>query len=141
MLRDFIDPDGSLNCGPDGQAIVPAVAAALAEARGAGDPVFFICDRHLADDSEFRVWPAHCVAGTPGAEVIAPLAPVAGERLVPKRRYSGFFGTDLDLALRERGVDDLLLTGVCTNICVLYTAADARMRGYQVAVRRDAVAS
>jgi nicotinamidase/pyrazinamidase len=141
MLRDFIEPDGALTCGPAGRAVVPEVAAVLAEARRSGDAVLFVCDRHLPDDPEFRVWPAHCVAGTEGAEVVAELAPRPGERIVPKRRYSGFFGTDLDLALRERGVRELTLAGVCTNICVLYTAADARMRGYEVAVPRAAVAS
>jgi nicotinamidase-related amidase len=50
----------------------------------------------------------------------------------PKRRYSGFFGTDLDITLREREVDTLRLVGDCTNICVLYTAADARNLGYAV---------
>jgi nicotinamidase/pyrazinamidase len=110
-------------------------------ARREGWPVVWVCDRHQPDDSEFQVWPAHCVAGTRGAELVPPLEPREGEKVVPKRRYSGFFGTDLDLYLREQGVDEVVLAGVCTNICVLYTAADARMRGYRVTVLRDAVAS
>lgn len=141
MLRDFIDETGALSCGEAGRAAVPGVAAALGEARRREDPVIYLCDRHLADDPEFSLWPAHCVEGTPGAEIVAELAPRRGERVIPKRRYSGFFGTDLDLALRERGAREVVLTGVCTNICVLYTAAGARMRGYDVTVARDAVAS
>ena len=55
--------------------------------------------------------------------------------------YSGFFGTDLDITLRERGIDTLRLVGDCTNICVLYTAADARNLGYEVEVLREGVTS
>ena len=69
------------------------------------------------------------------------LAPHDGDVVIPKRRYSGFFGTDLDITLRERDVDTLRLVGDCTNICVLYTAADARNLGYAVEVVRDGVTS
>ena len=61
--------------------------------------------------------------------------------MIPKRRFSGFFGTDLDITLRERSVDTLRLVGDCTNICVLYTAADARNLGYAVEVVREGVTS
>jgi nicotinamidase/pyrazinamidase len=141
MLNDFILPDGALTCGAAGQAIVPNVKRRLDEARAQGMRVFYICDRHRPDDVEFRIWPPHCVAGTPGAEVVAELAPRQEDIIVPKRRYSGFFGTDLEMNLRELGIGRLMLTGVCTNICVLYTAADAKMRGFGVCVARDCVAS
>ncbi|HCC32778.1 MAG TPA: nicotinamidase, partial [Clostridiales bacterium] len=75
------------------------------------------------------------------AEVCGELLPQPGDRVIAKRRFSGFAGTDLDLTLREKAITRLKLTGVCTNICVLYTAADARMRGYAVDVVADAVAS
>lgn len=141
MLEDFIEPDGALAVGPPGIAIVPAVAREVERARREGTPVLYVCDRHRSDDPEFTVWPPHCVAGTPGAEVIRELTPSPGDFIVPKRRFSGFFESPLDLYLRELGARDLVLTGVCTNICVLYTAADARMRTYRVTVPRDAVAT
>jgi len=141
MLRDFVDEGGSLYCGPAASALVGPVAAEIAEARQKGVPVIYVCDRHRPDDPEFAMFPPHCVEGTPGAEVVAALTPRPGERVIPKRRFSGFFGTDLDLTLRELGVSRLRLVGVCTNICVLYTAADARMRGYEVEVPSDKVAS
>ncbi|NLA25782.1 MAG: cysteine hydrolase, partial [Firmicutes bacterium] len=78
--------------------------------------------------------------GDPGSDVVDELAPEPGERLIFKRRYSAFFGTELDLTLREYGATGLELAGVVTNICVLYTAADARMRNYQVFVNSAAVA-
>lgn len=141
MLNDFISEQGSLCIGAAGQRIIPAIVPELERAHQHNDPVIYLCDQHDADDREFSTWTPHCLAGTWGARVISELAPQAGDYLVPKRRYSGFYGTDLDLRLRELGVADLVLTGVCTNICVLYTAADARMRNYEVAVLRDGVAS
>ena len=73
--------------------------------------------------------------------MVEELAPNDQDIIIPKRRYSGFIGTDLEMNLRELGISKLILTGVCTNICVLYTAADARMRGLHVTVPRDSVAS
>lgn len=141
MLRDFVAEEGSLYCGPVASALVGPVAAEIEAARAAGAPVVYVCDRHLPDDPEFAMFPPHCVAGSPGAQVVPAVAPRPGDRVIPKRRFSGFFGTDLDLTLRELGVERLRLVGVCTNICVLYTAADGRMRGYEVEVPRDGVAS
>ena len=141
MIHDFADPAGALYCGPSMPAVITTIGRELRRARAAGEPVVYLTDRHLPDDAEFALFPPHAIAGSPGAEVIPALAPAAGDRVIPKRRYSGFSGTDLDLALREKGVDTLRLVGDCTNICVLYTAADARDLGYAVEVVRDGVTS
>lgn len=101
--------------------------------------IIFTQDWHTPDDSEFSVWKPHCVAGTEGAEIIDEIS-MRGY-VIRKRRYSAFFGTDLDLHLRERGIKKLLFTGVITNICVLHTAADALLREYNVVVLRDCVAA
>lgn len=140
MLRDFIDEDGALYIGKAGE-LVQNVAVRIKEQRSSGGPILYIMDQHLPGDAEFEMFPPHCLLGKRGSEVIEALAPQAGEFLIPKRRYSAFFGTDLDLTLRELGVTELELAGVCTNICVLYTAADARMLNYKVTVHRNCVAS
>ncbi len=141
MVHDFVDPSGALYCGPSMARIVPVIQRELARAREAGEPVVYLADSHLPDDAEFAMFPPHAIAGTKGAEIVPAVAPREDEIVVTKRRYSGFFGTDLDITLRERGVDTLRLVGDCTNICVLYTAADARNLGYAVEVVRDGVAS
>lgn len=141
MLNDFVDEKGVLYVGAAGRRIIENVKQRVNAARKAGDEVIFICDRHAPDDAEFDMFPPHCLAGEKGAEIIPELEPQTGERVIPKRRYSAFFGTDLDLTLREKGVTDLELVGVCTNICVFYTAAEARMLNYKVSVSREAVAS
>jgi nicotinamidase/pyrazinamidase len=141
MIHDFADPSGALYCGPTMPAVIDVIAREVARARSAKEPVVYITDDHLSDDAEFAMFPPHAIHGTKGAEVIPQLAPARDDVVIPKRRYSGFFGTDLDITLRERDVDTLRLVGDCTNICVLYTAADARNLGYTVEVMRDGVTS
>jgi len=141
MIHDFADPAGALYCGPSMPPVIAVIARELARARAAHEPVVYLTDDHLPDDAEFQMFPPHALHGTKGAEVIPQLGPGAGDAVIPKRRYSGFFGTDLDITLREKGVDTLRLVGDCTNICVLYTAADARNLGYAVEVVKDGVTS
>jgi len=122
-------------------SVIGVITRELSRARAAREPVVYLTDDHLRDDAEFQMFPPHAIHGTKGAEVIPQVAPADGDVVIPKRRYSGFFGTDLDITLREKGVDTLRLVGDCTNICVLYTAADARNLGYAVEVVRDGVTS
>ncbi len=141
MIEDFVHEGGALYCGPSMATIVPVIRRELDRARSADEPVLYLTDEHLPDDAEFAQFPPHALKGSTGAKIVPELAPRAGEVVIPKRRFSGFFGTDLDITLRERGVDTLRLVGDCTNICVLYTAADARNLGYAVEVVRDGVTS
>lgn len=141
MIEDFVHEGGALYCGPSMAKIVPVIQSELKRARTAGDPVVYLTDNHLPGDAEFAMFPPHALVGTKGAEIVPELAPAAGDVVIPKRRYSGFFGTDLDITLRERDVDTLRLVGDCTNICVLYTAADARNLGYAVEVVQEGVTS
>lgn len=87
------------------------------------------------------MFPAHCIAGSQGSQVIPELEVRSGDKIIRKRRYSAFFGTELDLYLREKGIQEIHLVGVCTNICVLFTAADARNLGYPVTIYAQGVAS
>ncbi len=139
MLNDFIRKGAPLRV-PDGEKIVPVVARRIREARASGDPVIYVCDAHDPDDDEFKVWPRHAVNGTPGAAVIDALASEPEDRVIRKKRFSGFYQSELDAALKDLGVSHLQVTGTVTNICVLYTVADARARGYGVTVFQDSVA-
>jgi nicotinamidase-related amidase len=141
MIEDFVHEGGALYCGPSMAKIVPVIERELERARTAGEPVVYLTDEHLPDDAEFTQFPPHALKGSNGAKIVPELAARADDVVIPKRRFSGFFGTDLDITLRERGVDTLRLVGDCTNICVLYTAADARNLGYAVEVMRDGVTS
>ncbi len=141
MLEDFIAKDGALSTGPAGQEIIKFIKEKTEEFRKNGDKIIYICDNHEIDDKEFQMFPPHCVKDTEGSKIIEALEVKDEDKIILKRRYSAFYGTDLDLYLRENEIDEISLVGVCTNICVLYTSADARNISYQVNVYRDGVAS
>lgn len=139
MLNDFVT--GALTC-DRAKAIVPATAELLDAARKASVPVIFCNDAHIPGiDRELQIWGDHAIAGTPGAEVIPELKLSASDYVVPKRRYSGFFQTDLDILLRELGVRTVIMTGLHTHMCVRHTSADAFSLGYDVAVAKEATDS
>jgi len=136
MLNDFVT--GALAC-ERGKAIVPATARLLDAAREAGVPVIFCNDAHLPEiDHELKLWGNHAIAGTPGAEVIPELKVSDKDYIMPKRRYSGFFQTNLDILLRELGVKTVIMTGLHTHMCVRHTSADAYQLGYNVVVAKEA---
>ena len=141
MLNDFIRENGKLYIGDGGRKIILPIQKELERFRKEKDPVFYICDHHRPDDKEFNLFSPHCLPGTEGVGIIEELTPLKNDFVIYKRRYSGFFQTDLDITLREEGISKLELVGVCTNICILYTAASARMLNYKVTVLKDAVAS
>jgi nicotinamidase-related amidase len=141
MLRGFLEEGFPLYCGPDARAIIPNIEKLLAEERNRGSAIFFIGDCHGADDPEFNVFPPHCMMGTAEAEVIPELYGFASNTTITKQRYSGFFETDLENILRKVKPDKLIICGVCTDICVMHTVADARNRDYAVEVPVDCVAS
>ncbi len=140
MLRGFLEEGYPLFCGKRARRIIPRVKRLLKRESAAGSAIFFLCDRHAPDDPEFKMFPPHCIEGTEEAEIIPELAGFRG-KVVPKRRYSAFYGTTLDRKLKRLGIERLVLCGVCTDICVLHTAADARNRDYVVEVPTDCVAS
>lgn len=140
MLRGFLEEGFPLYCGKRARRIIPRVRRLMEKESAAGSAIFFICDRHTPDDPEFQMFPPHCVAGTKEAEIIPELSGFRGT-IVPKRRYSAFYGTPLDHRLKHLGAERLILCGVCTDICVLHTAADARNRDYSVEVPTDCVAA
>ena len=140
MLRGFLEEGYPLYCGERARRIIPNVQRLLERELAQGSKVFFLCDQHAPDDPEFKMFPPHAIEGTAEAEVIPELAKYKGE-IIPKKTYSSFFGTSLDEKLKKLKPEKLIICGVCTHICVLYAVADARIRGYEVEVPVDCVAS
>ena len=125
---------------PRCDAAIPRVRAAIESRKQAGDQLIFLADTHDPNDREFEIFPVHCVRGTSESEVVPELQPLlAGATLIRKRRYSGFFETDLEARLRATAPDQVTVVGVDTDICVLHTIADLRNRDYRVIVPAQAV--
>jgi nicotinate phosphoribosyltransferase len=140
MLRGFMEAGNPLYCGDRTRRIIPNIQSLLELELARNASVFFICDHHDPDDLEFKMFPPHCVAGTTEAEVIPELAKYPGE-VIPKKRYSAFYDTDLEEKLKQLKPEKIIVCGVCTDICVCHTVANARNRDYPVEVPVDCVAS
>jgi len=140
MLNDFCKEGGAMVL-KEGAEIYDSTANLIAEARKHDYPIIYINDCHRAGkyDKEFDKRAPHCIEGTWGAEVIEELAPQEQDYCIKKRRFSGFYQTDLDLVLRELGIKTVVVTGVVTNICVRSTCHDAFFLGYNVVVPKDCV--
>jgi nicotinamidase-related amidase len=136
MTRDSIAPEA--RAVEKRKAILPLATQFHAWARNSGRPVVFVCSARRKTDKWFlKYWELANEIWTPGQEPIPELYEKEKDHVVHKRRYSGFFGSDLDLTLRELGVESLLLTGWSTSLAVATTAIDAWQLGYATTVVTD----
>src|SRR5579864_4080620 len=149
MQNDFV-ASGAVMETPAARQIVPKIAEALEICRNAGIKIIYTahvhrrdgCDMGLFDDVHPPIANRDAlVDGTPGVEVYPDLAPAPGEHVIKKHRYSGFFGTDLDIILREWLIDTVIISGTTTENCCHATARDAMFRNYRVVFLSDATAT
>lgn len=141
MVFDFTNPEGRVYY-PDNAKILPRIQDVLSFCREHGMLIIFLQHRHRKDkpDKNLVNMRPNCIEGT-GGEEIDPRLPVdpVKDYVIQKRRYSGFFGTDLDLVLRENGIKNLLIVGTKTNCCVRATVTDAYYLDYVPWVLSDCV--
>jgi nicotinamidase-related amidase len=140
MIRGFLEKGNNLYCGDASRDIIQNVIKLLDSEIGNGSDLIFLCDRHESGDLEFEMFPVHCLVDSLESELIPELVKYQGLRIY-KKRYSGFYGTELSDYLGKINPDQVIVCGVCTDICVMHTVADARNRDYNVLVPMDAVAS
>lgn len=143
MVNDFCTDGGTMVL-PNTESLYSPQAEVLAAARNRGAKVLYVSDSHRQDikaDREFLKRSPHCIENSWGSKIIEQLTPASGDLFVVKRRYSGFFQTDLDLTLRDLQIESLIVMGVVTNICVRSTVHDAFFLGYRVVVPQDCVAA
>lgn len=146
---DFVAEDGALTCGKPGQAIEEKICTLTEDFIADGQLVVMPVDLHDKDDAyhpEAKLFPPHNIRGTAGRKLYGRLADVYeahADRIIwmDKTRYSAFAGTNLELLLRERNIEEIHLVGVCTDICVLHTAVDAYNKGYKIFIHENGVAS
>ena len=118
----------------------PRMAAALEQARSSGVPVVYVNDDRAHWDSDAPALVREALGGR-GGDVIAPLAPRDGDRILLKHRYSAFDHTALDLLLPSLQVERVLLIGAATEGCVVQTAIDAREHGLKATILAGACAT
>ena len=144
MQNSFLHPDGE-NYYPTAGDVVGNCLALIDQARQAGTIVVHVADRHRDgfNDFEHKRLPRHCVSGGFHAEYFTGFGPKgsANEIEIVKRRFSAFFSTELSLFLREQRVEQVIICGVKTNVCVRATAQDAFASGFDVVVVKDATNS
>ncbi|WP_208528082.1 cysteine hydrolase family protein [Jeotgalibacillus sp. R-1-5s-1] len=148
---DFVAENGALTCGKPGQDIEDQIVSLTREFHERQDLVVFAIDLHDENDPhhpETKLFPPHNIRGTKGRDLYGSLQALydmiqddENVIYIDKTRYSAFAGTNLEQLLRERGITELHLVGVCTDICVLHTAVDAYNKGFHVTVHKQAVAS
>lgn len=149
-VNDFVDDNGSLTCGAPAQHIDTKIAELTKEFFGRGDFIIVANDAHIDGDRynrESDAFPPHCIMGTWGTGLYGETQKAVDsidekqKIVITKSRYSAFYGTNLDMKLRERNIDTLSLTGVCSDICVLHTAIDAYNLGYKIKIYKNGIAS
>lgn len=143
MVNDFCTSGGSMVL-PNAESLYPSQMMVLTAARNSGAKVLYVNDNHRSGmkvEREFVKRSPHCIENSWGSEIVAQLAPTKNDFHVVKRRYSGFFQTDLDLTLRDLQIESLVVMGVVTNICVRSTVHDAFFLGYKVVIPQDCVAA
>lgn len=147
VQRDFL-PGGALAVAHGDEVIAP-LNRYLAAWRARGLPIVLTRDWHPPDHCSFAArggpWPAHCVAGTPGATFDPRLDAPAGAFVISKatehdrEAYSAFAGTDLEARLRAAGVRRVFVGGLTTEYCIVSTVRDALARGFAAVVLIDAI--
>jgi ureidoacrylate peracid hydrolase len=144
MQDFFLDPSSpSFTCG--GPAILPNLKRAINAFRQAGRPVIYTQHVHHPDHLDAGImgwwWEGMCLEGSPESAIHQDIAPQPHEKVISKHRYSAFYNTDLETVLRCLKVEDIVVTGVMTNLCCESTARDAYFRDYRVFFLADGTGS
>jgi nicotinamidase-related amidase len=141
LISDFAFDDGEAVA----RAALPVarrIARLKARAKAAGVPAIYVNDAVGRWQSDFPGLVRHCAGSkSRGAPVVAAIAPDADDYCVLKPKHSGFFATPLDALLELIGAKRLILTGVSSNQCVLFTANDAYVRDFELAIPRDCISA
>jgi len=145
MQNGFCHPDGSLYA-PESEAAIEPVRDLVERGRAAGASLVFTRDVHPPEQfedahyyDEFERWGEHVVEGTWETAVVGELPVEDADHVVTKHTYDAFYRTDFEGWLDTHGVDDLVICGTLSNVCVLHTAASAGLRDFRPVVVEDAV--
>lgn len=143
MIRHFAHPSGRAYL-PATEAVIPRIGALLNLWRTMGAPVVFTRHCHM-DDGDLgmlgRFFTDHVRCSEEDSQLIGELSPIEDEPVVRKETYDSFHQTGLEDHLRSLGVEQVLITGVLTQLCCETTAREAFVRGFEVHMAADAMAT
>lgn len=142
MVRDFTDPDGLVFYSQN-KEILPEIRQVVDRCREHDVMIVYLqhCNRKDKRDNRAKKMRPNCIEGTWGIDIDPMLEVKPEDYVIQKRRYSGFFGTDLDLVLRENDIKNVIVVGTKTNCCIRATITDAFYYDYEGYVVRDCVAT
>lgn len=141
MLKDNVNTQGHGMMDVEAKKIIPPILGLTRLFRRLGQKVVFACDSFMEGDFIFNArMPPHAIRGTGGDQPIDELEMQPEDLFLPKRRMSSFYKTDLDQTLRTWGVRTVVVCGIVTNVCVLFTAMDAVQNDFSSVIVSDACA-
>jgi nicotinamidase-related amidase len=158
MQNDLIkvpeEPFNAITKMAQSKHMIANTARVISEARRLGMPVIYAGHIHRKDNADMKPaitdmmlqgppLPARVamVEGTPGAQVVDEIKPQPGDHVIWKRRSNAFYCTDLELMLRARGIDTVIIVGAITNGCIANTIRGARERDLDIIVLSDCIAT
>jgi nicotinamidase-related amidase len=145
LIVDMMNPlrfDGAADLARPALRAATAIAALKRRCAAAGVPTVYVNDHVGRWQSDFAAVVAHCHAlGGESAQLAQRLAPGPDDLTLLKPRHSAFYGTPLALLLDQMAARELVLTGVATDLCVMFTAMDAYERGFRLAIPADCTAA
>jgi len=141
MQNDFVRETGLLPV-EAAKETIPQIRSLINRARKNKVKICYTQDTQTEDDKEFEIWPRHCINGTMGWEIIEELKPGMEDRVFKKNRYDGFYGTNLEHYLSHVWhIENIIITGTVSNICVAHTAASAGLRWYHIIVPANGISA
>ena len=140
MQNDFINEGGSLLVEAAIETI-PGIKYLIDSFRKFKSYVIYTQDTHFEGDKEWEVWPIHCRKDSWGWQIIDELKPQKNDMVFHKNRYDGFYGTSLEHYLKLWKIENLVITGTVSNICVANTAGSAGLRWYNIVIPADGISA
>jgi len=124
MLNDFCLENGALYVGDQVNECIANVKEQLADFRESRNGVIYLCDTHQDNDSEFNLFPPHCIEGSHGECIIDELEPEGDDLVMIKQTYSGIFNNPALIEIFKDEKNEIHVCGLCTSICIMETVAD-----------------
>ena len=135
MQRFFLEP-GAPGFTSGAPAILPELQRLIEAFRDEERPIIYTRHVHHPDGRDVGImgwwWDSMCLEGSRESEIYPDIAPLDDDKVLLKHRYSAFYNTDLEIVLRGLAIEDLVISGVMTNLCCETTARDAYIRDYRI---------